>query len=114
MTRRLSVVLLIMVLALSFTAPSYGQTMSKKLARGLANVLTAPLEPIVQMMNETRDHGDMRGFFMGGSKGLVNMFGRIGTGIYEIVTFPIPVPKEYRPIFLPEFVIEGDLLLVEN
>jgi len=83
--------------------------MVRKLARGIANIATGFFEIPVQMMKETRETGDISGFFVGGAKGMLNAICRISTGLYETVSFPIPLPADYDVIFEPEFLIEGDL-----
>ena len=39
----------------------------------------------------------------GFGKGVVRWFGREFAGAYEIVTFPVPFPRGYKPVMRPEF-----------
>lgn len=110
MLKRFIIMLLVAVITVMFVSPLFAQNMTRKLGRGVANILSAPLEVPIQMMKETKDNGDFNGLFVGGSRGFINMLSRFFAGIYEIVTFPIPFPEDYTPVFEPEFVIEGDLL----
>jgi putative exosortase-associated protein (TIGR04073 family) len=43
--------------------------------------------------------------FGGVGKGIAYMVGRIVTGVYETVTFPVPIPPGYRPIIEPDVPI---------
>ncbi len=108
MARRLLAIVLVMVLSFVWITPSYGQNVVKKLGRGVANIATCFLEVPIQIMKETREEGDIQGLFVGGAKGMFNMVGRLFTGVYETVTFLVPIPADYAPIFEPEFVYEGE------
>jgi putative exosortase-associated protein (TIGR04073 family) len=46
----------------------------------------------------------MVGIVSGIPKGMVKALVRSLAGVYEIVTFPLPVPSDYKPILEPEFV----------
>lgn len=35
-----------------------------------------------------------------------NWIEREGVGVYDVVTFPVPVPKGYKPVMKPEFPAE--------
>jgi putative exosortase-associated protein (TIGR04073 family) len=48
----------------------------------------------------------LQGWTVGLGKGLGHTLLRMGTGVYEVVTFPFPLPEGYRPIVEPEFVWE--------
>ncbi len=76
----------------------------RKLGRGVANVVTAPGE-IVRMVEII---GQRDGYLAGISAGLFQGFWRTllraGAGVYEVVSFPIELPKNFQPILYPEFV----------
>ena len=79
-----------------------------KLGRGFCNIVTSPLEILnqpVQMAKTERWPIAMAGGFF---KGIGMMLVRLGTGVYEIVTFPLPCPNGYEPILKPEFIIPMD------
>lgn len=82
-----------------------------KLTRGFTNMVTAPVE----IPRELRAHwikGSEKTYhiivwlFCGGIKGIVMTPVRIGSGIYDVVTFPIEYPKEYQPLLKPDYVFQ--------
>lgn len=79
---------------------SYGEIVGRKVLSGMGNLTTSALEipkSIVIVNNQTNF---IWGVFGGTLKGLVNTIGRIGVGIADLVTAPIPT----YPIVSPEFV----------
>jgi len=76
-----------------------------KLGRGVVNILASPEELLVNMFKQARDaetHGDNDsgvnvGYFTGVFVGVGFMFARIGVGVADIVSFPIPT----RPFMSP-------------
>jgi putative exosortase-associated protein (TIGR04073 family) len=108
MKAKLFSLLLVFTLALSLTAradtdetPS-GQNALRKLGRGIANVLFGIVEVPNQVTKAAAEHGG-GGLPYGFGKGLVRWFGRELTGAYDVVTFPVPFPRGYKPIMKPEF-----------
>lgn len=75
-----------------------------KLARGFANVLASPLEIPRNVQNVTEDQGVLVGWTGGLCQGIGMMALRIIVGAYEIITFPMPFPEDYKPVITPEFV----------
>lgn len=99
----LSVFLLIMVSA----SPAYCDDAVKKLGRGLCNIGTFIFELPLQISRVNATDGPMAGCTWGVLKGLGMSIYRLGVGAYETVTFPIPAPKDYKPILTdPEFMFE--------
>ena len=85
----------------------YADDCVKKLGRGLANVLTCPLEVPREMENTNSENGIFAAFTWGLVKGIVKMAVRLGVGVYEVVSFPVPFPADYAPIITdPEFITE--------
>ncbi len=76
-----------------------------KLGRGLVNIVSCPWEIVYQMIemekSERRPIAAVGGFF----KGLAYMPVRLLAGVYEVVTFPIPIPPGYRSVIHPEIVV---------
>lgn len=78
-----------------------------KFSRGLVNIVTSPGELLIQpaIIHETENlpiaitAGLIRGIGM--------TVARIGVGVYDIVTFPIPLPRDYEPVFRPETTLEA-------
>ncbi len=109
--KNLVVVLLVMGLFFSFTLAVHANGPVKKLGRGAANVVTSPFE-LTKCMGDTKaEKGVFAGLTWGVLKGAVNIVKRAVVGVYEIATFPIPLPKDYEPILEdPEFFLQKDRL----
>lgn len=75
----------------------------RKLGRGVSNLLFGIVEVPNQFTKATAEHGGAAGVTYGVGKGLVRWVCREAVGVYEIVTFPIPVPRHYKPVMRPEF-----------
>ncbi len=99
---------LIVIFVLSMAVSSaYCDDALKKLGRGISNCITFPFEIIEQIKRTNLSDGPMAAFTWGLLKG-VGMTGvRAVVGVYEVATFPIPLPKHYEPILKdPEFFFE--------
>lgn len=87
--------------------PCAGDCM-KKLGRGLANCLTFPIEIPNQISKTNNCEGPCAAATVGLVKGIVMAGFRAVVGVYEVVTFPIPIPDCYAPILTdPEYMLEG-------
>src|SRR5580692_6589591 len=74
----------------------YGPT--RKLGRGLANILYAGAELIQTPTAMNEREGNAAAWSYGGVKAIGRFFFRIGAGVFEVVTFPFPTNKgSYRP-----------------
>lgn len=113
--RKILTGILVGVLILSFAAPSFAEvkvpekvkSSVNKLSRGVANVLSAPLEIGKQITLEWRatDHKHLA--LVGGLlKGLGYTFKRAGSGLLDIVTFPVRLNEDLDPVMKPEFVFD--------
>jgi putative exosortase-associated protein (TIGR04073 family) len=80
----------------------------RKLARGATNVSTGWLEVFKQIGVETKTNGNFSGIFVGPFKGLFKAIGRTAAGLYDVMTFIIPVPADFEPLIEPEFVFYED------
>lgn len=80
-----------------------GHNALRKLGRGASNLLFGVIEVPNQITKVNSEQGGTAAATYGVGKGLVRWIGRELTGVYEIITFPIPVPKGYKPIMKPEF-----------
>ncbi len=80
----------------------------QKLGRGVANVISAPLEIGKQITNEWRS-ADVKHFALVGglAKGLGYTLKRLGSGLVDIVTFPVELKEEYDPVMKPEYVFDN-------
>jgi putative exosortase-associated protein (TIGR04073 family) len=82
----------------------------KKLGRGVANMLTFPLELPSQISKTNITDGPIAAFTWGLLKGVGMMGSRALVGVYETVTFPMPIPEGYEPILTdPEFFLEDQM-----
>ena len=82
----------------------------KKLGRGAANIVTCPMEIPYRIGEANKENGPVAAFTWGILNGIWQTCLRAATGVYEVVTFPIPLPKNYKPVKDdPEFFLEEGL-----
>ena len=110
MTRKTWIVLVTVGLAAALARPAYaeydtGRQAITKLFRGVTNTATGWLEIPKQIAKTSQESGAGPGFTWGFAKGIGWAIGRTVVGAYEIVTFPFPIPEEYRPVMQPEYVL---------
>ena len=106
--RTILIALMVFLLTAAFTSPAYCNDPGKKLGRGICNVFTFPLELYTQFTEVNNDFG----VFAAGTWGIIKGFGmsavRLLVGVYEVATFPFPIPEDYMPILTdPEFYGEN-------
>jgi putative exosortase-associated protein (TIGR04073 family) len=75
-----------------------------KLGRGVANTLTGWVELPKNVYSTSVEDNAFAGMTLGLAKGAGMSIVRTGAGIYEIATFPFPLPEDYKPILEPEYV----------
>ena len=104
--KKIAVILIVLVSLTVSLRPAEAQTASDKLGRGLANTLTGILALPYTMKEETDKNGIIAGMTTGTIKGIGNVIVRELVGVYEILTFPFPVPEGYRPVLdNPEYLL---------
>ena len=91
---------------LNMASAGYAQTMGDKLQRGLTNIFTGWFEIPNNMSVGTSKHDFVSAFFIGLPKGCGMAIVRTAAGAYDTATFLLPLPKDYKPLLEPEFVIE--------
>jgi len=69
------------------------------------NVLTGWMEVPKNIAVEWKKTEPFTGTIMGTIKGLGWGVGRTATGVYDIITFPLPIPEGYKPLMEPEFIL---------
>jgi len=107
MIRGFIVSVIIILTVLSFASPAYCDDMFKKLGRGFCNVVTFPLEIPEQIQRTNIAEGPFAAMTWGPIKGICMTVVRAAAGVYEVVTFPIPIPKDFKPLLTdPEFFFE--------
>ncbi len=106
--RKITVSFIIFTFILSLLTPElFAQTPIRKLGRGLANTITGFLELPAGVVDAAEEEGYIAAVTYGVVKGLSLSVLRTGVGVYETVTFLIPLPWGYEPILEPEFMM-GD------
>jgi putative exosortase-associated protein (TIGR04073 family) len=76
---------------------SYGQKVSEKGLRVLTNLDFGLLEIPKNIINVTNDSNIFFGFTGGLAKGIIHTLGRMGTGVADLISLPIPT----KPIAYP-------------
>lgn len=107
------VALVLMVLALT-AGPAvaaeqraYGEGVLTKFARGIVNTATGWMELFKQPYRGAQQEGP-GGALVGVGKGIGYTVGRTLSGVYDVVTFPIPVPDNFEPFMKPDYVFDSE------
>ena len=96
---------LVTLAAPAFAEQETGALVVSKLFRGIANAATGWMEIPKQMSLTWQGQGPGVGLSWGFIKGIGWAIARSVGGAYEIVTFPFPIPEEYKSIMQPEYVL---------
>ena len=83
------------------------QKMFRKLGRGATNIFTGWMEIPKNISKQWRAYDPFTGFFVGGVEGVAWGVGRTMVGVYDTVTFFLPIPADYEPLMEPEFILPG-------
>ena len=94
----------VLLLLLTVTTMCYANDAFTKLGRGVANALTGWVEIPKNIYDTSVKDNALAGATLGLAKGAGMTIVRTGAGIYEIATFPFPLPENYKPILEPEYV----------
>jgi len=109
MVKKYFIFLLVLVM-IFYSINAYADTPIKKLGRGFCNIVTCPMEFPKGIQDVYDEGGIFAALTWGILKGVFNTGVRAVVGVYEVVTFPIPFPKDYEPILTdPEFIGEDAL-----
>lgn len=84
-------------------APARADTAAHKFGRGLSNLALGMMEIPAQIVREDRRNGPLSAASLGFAKGVGGFVTRELVGIYELATFPAPVPRGYRAILKPDY-----------
>ena len=79
---------------------TYGERVGEKAVSGFANLATGWLEMPKSVINTMNQSNFFYGVTGGMAKGVVNTVGRMGAGIADLVTLPIPT----KPIMYPLYI----------
>lgn len=109
MTTRVKIAVFILTGCVIMTQGLYaeGNDPGIKLGRGLTNILASPGEYYVQTARIAADRDPMTRLLAGMAKGTWVMAQRIGVGVYDMLTFVVPYPADYRPVMQPPTVVEA-------
>ena len=104
-------IILIPVIAFLFlSCAAYADTPVKKLGRGAANIIFCWLEVPKGIGDANTENGPIAAGTFGVLQGIVKTGIRAGVGVYEVVTFLVPIPPHYAPVLTdPEFFLEEGL-----
>jgi putative exosortase-associated protein (TIGR04073 family) len=81
---------------------------AQKAVRGLTNAGFGVLVEVPKTVYlDTLEDGPLYGLTVGLLEGLSWGIARTLVGVYEVVTFPFPVPEGYRPIYQPHYPFEA-------
>lgn len=86
------------------------QNPADKLGRGIVNIITSPIEIAKQVdlnwKQSAKSKSQAKGIVTGFFKGLAYTVGRMGSGVWDVISFPFKTPKNYEPLMKPEFVLD--------
>ncbi|MFC1576435.1 exosortase system-associated protein, TIGR04073 family [Candidatus Omnitrophota bacterium] len=100
----ISIGAMLLASGVSFADSQTDQLAMEKLGRGAANLATSPYEVIYRINEVTDEKGSGYGLTWGLGYGIVRTLTRAVVGAYELITFPIPMPQDYKPIITdPEY-----------
>ena len=89
--------------SLFMTTTCFAQDPFTKLGRGVANTLTGWIELPKNIYNTGTESNAFAGVTLGLARGVGMTVVRTAAGIYDVVTFPFPLPQDYKPILQPEY-----------
>lgn len=102
------VVTVLMLSILSPPASAEEYNAASKLGRGLANIFTGWAEIPAEISRVVQKKGELAAIFVGPVVGLCKAVERTAVGFYDTITFPFPLPRGYKPVMEPEFVMGDD------
>ena len=95
MGRRGAVALVVAVGICGAGSSAWAQDPLHKAGRGVVNVLTGWIEIPKQFHLGSQEENPVTGMAFGLMKGVGLTVLRMGVGLYEAVTFPLPYPKDF-------------------
>ncbi len=110
MRRQGAVLMLVAIMSLGMSPSAWGQDLFHKAGRGIVNVLTGWIEIPKQVHIGSRSSNPVVGLARGAFKGLALAVLRSGIGLFEALTFPFEIPKDYASPYeqmeLPDYAWE--------
>lgn len=96
----------------------YGSKIGQKALDGFINIVTSPLEMPKNIINTTNNSNIFYGLAGGGFKGIFIFVGRLGVGIADLLTFPLPTEPIVHPTHVwDDFYVDttfGNVMKVEE
>ena len=94
--------LLIVTSSISFAdeQESYGSKVGDKALNGFANMTTSILEIPKNIINTSNESYVLWGLTGGTAKGILNMAGRLATGLTDFITAPLPTETFIYPKYV--------------
>jgi len=102
--KKLFIIFCCLIAIAIISKPCYADNAGHKLVRGVGNILTGWLEIPMNIYNTSVEENPFVGITVGLAKGIGMTIARTCVGAYETITFPFPLPEDYRPIMEPEYV----------
>ena len=106
--KKMALLVLAVAVLVSVSNLAYAKTPSDKLSRGIANVLGGELLEVPKNIDlEWKGSKNAAvGIFCGLFKGVAMAVARLGSGMWDVLTFPAAVPKDYEPFLKPDYVFD--------
>jgi len=105
MKKILALCLILVAVTLFPGTPAHANGAFNKLGRGFINTLTGWMEVFYTANKKFREHdNDVFHAMASIPEGVVRAFIRTSVGVYETLTFPLPIPENYEVIVEPEFL----------
>jgi len=102
------IIVVSMVCSASALAADDANNAMTKLGRGLLNIVDAVTEIPGTIVRESNAEGAAVGLTKGTIVGVVNTVVRAVVGVYEVATFPLPIPADYEPILDDPKFLQGE------
>ena len=109
MKRILSLILASMLILCHLSMAEQGPR--EKLSRGFVNIITAPIEIPKEaraywIIGAQKTPHILVWIFCGTVWGVIEGVKRVGSGFWDVVSFPVNKPDGYEPLFKPYFVFD--------
>jgi len=106
--RKVGILFLIFTLMFAGSRPAFAdENPVTKFSRGIVNIVTSPLEFVIQYMELEEDHNTAVALVGSLFNGVLFTAARIVGGAYEVVTFAVPIPGDYMPLMEPATPIDA-------
>ncbi len=98
------IAIMMITVCLLFSSVSFAAegTPMTKLGKGLLNIMDAPFEIPGTMMRTAQTEGTLNGISKGFLMGTLNTGMRLLSGVYEVITFSLPIPEGYGSMMRDE------------